>query len=223
MSLTLVLALCMLMVMLSLLMTLSSSNRVNDLGRQNELLRRELEHLRRQQTLLAQQIQMLDPSVAAKLGVTASVGTPGAHGSLRLPKPEDINKMSPEEKHQLLKQQASQLQVLLETFASQHQGEYPSKLTTLQQFMHSKGIQEWGLNPYTLQKNPLTSEDACLNITHEAVDEGLAENAGKILYQGHPNEEKQIRSYTLLIFDEKGVLLRQDNGDLFSLVSKPRE
>jgi hypothetical protein len=222
MSLTVLLALCLLMVMISLLMTLSSSNRVNELNRQNELLRRELEHLRRQQTLLAQQIQMLDPSVAAKLGVTASTGQGGSHGSLRLPKPEDVNKMSPEEKQQLLKQQASQLQVLLETFASQHQGEYPSKLSTLQQFMHTKGLQEWSLNPYTLQKNPLTSEDACLNITHEAVDEGLVENAGKILYQGHPNEDKQIRSYTLLIFDEKGVLLRQDNGDLFSLVSKPQ-
>jgi hypothetical protein len=211
MALNLLLALCLVLVMGSLIMTLSSSARVDDLGQQNALLRREMEQLHKEYAQLLLQVQQIDSFAPAKLKTAVLASEPP------IAKLVDPSGLSAREKIELLKQQAYQLQSLIEAFALQNQGDYPESLYSLQRFAERQEVQEWAVNPYTQQRNPLTSEDACLDITHDAVDEGQSEHAGKLLYQAHFDDADRIHNYTLAAFDELGVLLRREDGSLFTL------
>ncbi|MGE3726704.1 MAG: hypothetical protein AB7I41_14185 [Candidatus Sericytochromatia bacterium] len=210
MALTLLLALCLILVMGSLIMTLSSSSRVDNLSQQNELLRKEMEHLRKEYTQLVQQVQQMDGFALPKTKLAGPASGTAAAPSLP-------TGLSAADKLKLLKQQAYQFQSLVEAFSLQNQGEYPETLVSLQRFAERQGVQEWVVNPYTEERNPLTSEGACLDITHDAVDEGQSEHAGKLLYQAHFDESDRIHNYTVAAFDELGVLLRREDGSLFTL------
>lgn len=213
MAMSLLLALCLLLVMGSLIMTLSSSARVDELNKQNQLMQREMEQLRKEYVQLVQQVQMIEPGISRAVPASG-LSAPAPAPALRS---EELALLNTREKQELLKQQAFQFQALLEAFALQNQGEYPDSLNRLQRFLERTGSHEWYFNPYTSQRNPLTSEDSCLDITHDAVDEGLPEHAGKLLYQAHFDEEGRVRNYSVAVFDEQGVLLRQDDGSLFTL------
>lgn len=209
MGLSLLLALCLILVMGSLIMTLSSSARVDNLHQQNELLRKEMEHLRKEYSQLVQQVQHIEGGGSFKPRLAGSAAdTPVA---------ASVSPLSPLEKLKMLKQQAYQLQSLVEAFALHNQGEYPDSLANLERFADRQGIQEWVTNPYTEERNPLTSEGACLDITHDAVDEGQPKHAGKLLYQAHFDESDRIHNYTVAVFDELGVLLRREDDSLFTL------
>ncbi|PIQ24766.1 hypothetical protein COW36_23635 [bacterium (Candidatus Blackallbacteria) CG17_big_fil_post_rev_8_21_14_2_50_48_46] len=210
------LALCLLLVMGSLILTLSSSARVDTLNKQNELLRREMEHLRKEYHQLAEQVQLIEGGSVSVLKQSASdISAAGA-----LLQADELKLLSAREKMELVKQEAYRLQGLVEAYALQNSGEFPQTLDDLKRFVQRKGSQDWYLNPYTTQKNLLISEDSCLDITHDAVDEGLLEHAGKLLYQAHFDEEEHISNYTIAVFDELGVLLRREDGSLFTLSHK---
>lgn len=210
MALTFLLALCLILVMGSLIMTLSSSSRVDNLSQQNELLRKEMEHLRKEYSQLVQQVQQMDSFGTPKTKLASAVSSPATAAPVS-------SGLSASDKLKLLKQQAYQLQSLVEAFSMQNQGEYPETLANLQRFAERQGIQEWVVNPYTEERNPLTSDGACLDITHDAVDEGQSDHAGKLLYQAHFEESDRIHNYTVAAFDELGVLLRREDGSLFTL------
>lgn len=209
---SILLAICLLLVMASLIMTLSSSTRIDELNKQNQLLQREIERLRKDYAHLLQQFQMIEPHVSQ--ATVPAAPAPSQTASLRS---EDLAVLNPREKQEYLKQQAFELQALLEAYALQNQGEYPHSLQSLARFVERMNKQIWYINPYTLQRNPLTSEDSCLDITHDAVDEGLQEHAGKLLYQAHFDDQDRASNYTVAVFDEQGILLRQEDGSLFTL------
>lgn len=195
---------CLFLVMLSLIMTLVAMARLEVLRKQNDLLERQLQQLLGDYQHLQAQVEAVPES-----------RTPAQQAELAPVMSADAN---PEQNPVLvLRQQLRRVQEVLGHYAERHQGQYPANLGTLVQFANRQNLQQVVANPYTGARNPLISEDVCLDITHDPADEGLSEQAGKLLYQAQLDEAGRAHSYTLAAFDQAGLLLKEDNGEVITL------
>lgn len=200
------LAFCLLLVMISLIMALNAVTRLERLRQHNDLMQKELDQLRLDYT------QMQERVLATAAPAPAST-QPEPEAS-RQEEPEPSAAVSPEE---LLQEQLRQLQAVIEAFRRQHAGRIPASLESLSTFANRQGLQRQIENPYTRARNPLVSEDVCLDITHEPTDEGLPEYAGRLLYQANFGARAQITGYTLAAFDGRGLLLKRPDGEVLTL------
>lgn len=193
------LGICLLLVMLSLVMALNAFTRLEQIRKHNELMQQELSKLRQEYMIL--QEKLLGQPQAALPGAKKANE---AHAAKDLPT------------EQLL-QQLQALQFVLDAFRKQNEGQYPHNLEILIRFADRQHLQKMVQNPYTQTQNPLVSIDTCLDITHDPADEGLAEYAGRLLFQAHLDENDQATGYTLAAFDGKGLLLKGPDGQVLTL------
>lgn len=201
------LAFCLLLVMISLVMALNAVTRLERLRQHNELMQKELDQLRLDYT------QMQERVLAAQAAAPASSPAAPEPESRQEPA-EPATPLAPEE---LLQEQLRQLQAVVEAYRRQHAGRIPASLESLGTFANRQGLQRQIENPYTRARNPLVSEDVCLDITHEPTDEGLPEYAGRLLYQANFGARAQITGYTLAAFDGRGLLLKRPDGEVLTL------
>ncbi|PKL76168.1 MAG: hypothetical protein CVV27_11660 [Candidatus Melainabacteria bacterium HGW-Melainabacteria-1] len=194
------LAFCLLLVMISLIMAMNSVTRLERLRQHNDLMQKELDKLRKDYLQMQEHLMATAP--------VAEIETPAAKPQPESPpaKPEDV-----------LQEQLRQLQAILEAYRRQHSGRFPDSLQMLVDFANRQGLQKTIENPYTGARNPLVSEDVCLDITHEPTDEGLPEFAGRLLFQANFGPRSQIAGYTLAAFDSQGLLLKREDGEVLTL------
>lgn len=185
------------MVMASLILVLNAFTRLDQLRQQNERLQSQMELLQ------AEYAQVQASLMSQPEALTA-------------PPAKSEKKQTP---FQILQGQLQQIQSILEAYIRQHDGAYPPSLKNLIQFTEENKLQKTATNPYTQSKSPLLSEDHCLDITHDPADEGLPENAGKILFQAHLNDEK-AQGFTLAAFDKEGLLLKTPEGQVLTLTQQ---
>lgn len=205
---SLVLALCFLLVIASLILALNAMTRLESLRQENSRMFSEIQQLRRDYTQLQDQLKPAEPvSIKAAEPVAESAESPAA------PAPA-----APEDPEQSLRQALKQVAQVLQAYQKAHQGRYPGDLDSLIRFANRRNLQQDFKNPYTLARNPLFSEDVLLNITHEPVDEGLSEFAGRLLYQARLNPAREAIAYTLAAFDGAGKLL-ESAGEVYTLQS----
>lgn len=191
---------CLLLVIVSLLMVLNAMTRLDLLRRHNESMQKELAALRQDyQHLQAQFFPGPDPLASRQ-------------------QPEPPAEEDPREtaREQLLNQMFA-YQKVLERYAHKQAGRYPSCLEYLINYAENQGLQQKVRNPYSGLYVPLFSPEAALDITHDPADEGLAEYAGRILYQAQLNPEGVALGYTLAAFDDKGMLLKSAEGEIITL------
>lgn len=197
------LGICLLLVMASLILALFAATRLDLLKRQNELMQREI-------SLLRQEYQRLQEQVRAFPQIETS---PAPESASRADKPP-IASTEPEAE---LRAQMQQLEKLLQTYAQENEGLYPPSVMMLRRFADRQGHQRIVENPYTHRRNPLVSEDVCLDISRQPVDEGLAEHAGRLLFQARLDPQGEGRGFTLAAFDGQGVLLKNPDGSVLTL------
>lgn len=195
------LAICLLLVMLSMILALNAVTRLERIRLQHDLMQKELHQMRQEYTqlqerLLAAAVQAAAPARNEPEVQTASV------------------QLSPEES---LQEQLKMFQSVVEAYRRQHAGRFPGSLETLMTFANRQGLQKTIDNPYTHARNPLISEDVCLDITYDPADEGLPEYAGRILFQANFGPRAQVIGYTLAAFDANGLLLKRDDGEVLTL------
>lgn len=193
------LGICLLLVMVSLIMALNSMTRLERLKHQNELMQKEL-LLLKQEYLQLQERMIL--SQGSPRSATASS-----------PRPAEAEAEDPKS---ILQEQMQLLQAVLEAYRQQHEGRFPRDLISLARFADRQDLQKMVENPYTHTRNPLVSEDVCLDITHDPADEGLPEYAGRLLFQAHLGPQDQALGYTLAAFDEKGMLLKDTRNEVLT-------
>lgn len=205
---SLVLALCFLLVIASLILALNAMTRLESLRQENSRMLSEIQQLRRDYTQLQEQLN--PPETSPKATEPEATAEAKSAPPPNFPEPKD-----PE---QTLKQALSQMEHVLQAYQKAHQGRFPNDLESLIRFANRRNLQQDFENPYTQARNPLISEDVLLNITHEPVDEGLSEFAGRLLYQAQLNPAREATGYTLAAFDGAGKLL-QSAGEVYTLQS----
>lgn len=198
---TILIAFCLLLVMVSMILALSAVTRLEQIRMQHQLMQKEFTQLRQEYSQL--QERLLQAAVeAAQPAKTAEPEVPAAPTQ------------SPEE---ILQEQLRQFQGILEAYRRQHAGRIPASLESLATFANRQGLQKVVENPFTHARNPLISEDVCIDITHDAADEGLPEYAGRILFQANFGPRAQVVGYTLAVFDANGMLLKRNDGEVLTL------
>ena len=60
----------------------------------------------------------------------------------------------------------------------------------------------------------------CMDITTVPADEGLIENVGKLLFQANSDDEGNVNDYTIAAFDNDGLLIRGDDGNIFTVTKQ---
>lgn len=202
---SLVLALCFLLVIASLILALNAMTRLESLRQENSRMLSEIQQLRRDYTQLQDQLR---PPEAVSINAPEPLAERPAAPELT----------TPEDPEQRLRQALSEVAQVLQAYQKAHQGRFPAELDSLIRFANRRNLQQDFKNPYTLARNPLFSEDVLLNITHEPVDEGLSEFAGRLLYQARLNPAREAIGYTLAAFDSAGRLL-QSGDEIYTLRS----
>lgn len=202
---SLVLALCFLLVIASLILALNAMTRLESLRQENSRMLSEILQLRRDYTQLQDQLK---PPEAVSITAAEPLAEHPAAPELA----------APEDPEQSLRQALTEVAQVLQAYQKAHQGRYPGDLDSLIRFANRRNLQQDFKNPCTLARNPLFSEDVLLNITHEPVDEGLSEFAGRLLYQARLNPAREAIGYTLAAFDGAGKLL-QSAGEVYTLQS----
>lgn len=195
-------AVLLILVMASLLINLSSGAQVGQVRQENVRLRQEMDTLRKEYHVLLTHIQNVKqpaPAPAAK--------------PTKDPEPPPPS-ISPAEQIKVLLQQ---LQHLLMVFASHHNGQFPDSLDSLIVFADSENLNPLITHPLTQVENPLVSNQHCVDITHQTVEEGKKEQAGKLLYQANLDALGIAESFTLAAFDQDSLLLRTPEGNLLTL------
>lgn len=185
-------------------MTLNAMTRLDILRKQNDLLNQQMQKLQSEHNDLLAQMQP-PPQESFKVPTK--------------PQTESENKSSEVIAADQLKEQMHLLAGILQAYAERYEGRYPSSLKTLIDFSNRNNFQQVVQNPYTGSRNPLVSEDVCLDITYDPADEGLSEHAGCLLYQAHFGAEEQVDGYTLAAFDQQGTLLKDELGEVLILNS----
>lgn len=128
--------------------------------------------------------------------------------------------VSKEEKINIVKENAQKLQGIVEGYAFDHDGYYPPDLKTLDEYASSTYMNEVITNPFTGKQAYATDQSVCIDITKEAIDEGLKENAGKLLFQANPDDNGKITSYAIAALDSEGMLIREDDGETIFTITK---
>lgn len=207
---TILLGICLLLVMVCLIMALNAFTRLDRLRHQNELMQKELVLLR-QEYLQLQERVIGGPAAAQNQNQNQAQTEAEPQDAQTAPAPE---KKSPQD---ILQDQLAQFQTILEAYRRQQSGRFPASRDELAAFANRYGLQKTVENPFTGARNPLLSEDVCLDITHDLIDEGLPEYAGRLLFQAHLDPRGQVTGYFLTALDQRGMLLKRPDGEALTL------
>lgn len=207
---SILLGLCLLLVMLSLIMALNAFTRLDKLRDQNLLMQKELGLLRQEY----QQLQERFLGIPAGSGAPAATTAAGAPASAATEQQPEAAAQNPE---QQLQEQLTQFQTIIEAYRHQNGGSFPASLDNLATYANRNGLQKIVENPFTHTRNPLISEDVCLDITHDLIDEGLPEYAGRLLFQAHLDARGQVTGYFLTGLDSRGMLLKRPDGEALTI------
>lgn len=194
-------AVLLVLVMASLLINLSSGAQVGLVRQENMRLRQEMDALRKEYQALLAHIQ------SAKTPPTPAAVTPTpAAAPVSAPPAVDV-----------LIARLKQLQQLLMVYASHHHGKFPPSLEVLERFLEQQALNPPVLEPPSAEPQPLVSAAYCLDITHQTLEEGHREQAGKLLYQANLDALGEAESFTLAALDPDSLLLRTPVGELLTL------
>jgi len=206
---SIMLAICLLLVIATLILALNAWTRLDGLRHENRLMHDQITQLRQEYEQL--QIRLLS-APPAPAGAEAKAESQSRPAESVAAEPEAS--LSPE---QVIYQQMQQVEAVLQAYQREHRGDYPSSLESLIRFANRHNLQQTVTNPYTQARNPLLSEDVLLDITHDPADEGLAEYAGRLLYQARLSSDERALGYTLAAFDSQGSLLKAASGEVRTL------
>jgi hypothetical protein len=115
-----------------------------------------------------------------------------------------------------MKANARSLQTVVEGFALDHGGTYPGSLKELEAYAVANAANIPVTNPFTGVAGFITDGDLSLDISETAVDEGVTQNAGKLLYQANVSGD-QVNGYMIAALDGQGFLLKESDGVPFTL------
>ena len=203
----LLLAVCLVVMLVSIFMVLNALQQMETLRQQNTVFQSELTQLQKAHQELLTHLYPPEPPPKAQLEAEA----------------EAKAAVQAEARHEAsasIRADLERAQKLLEKhYLKLHY--YPDSVSTLIQFAEQQQVTPSRHNPYTGLHAPLFHNDTFLDITHEPVDEGLAEFAGRLLYQAHLEPEGRGMGYTLAAFDDEGMLLKDDAGEVLTLEHLP--
>lgn len=221
MNIGLVFGFFLLLTMGSLVLTLISSSQVDKLKQQNQQMKGQIDLLKKEYNSLLQRLQTMEAEVAQdgdEAGVAGAATVFGAAPATKTKqRTTNLDTMSDNDKLELVKANAYRLQALTENFPLQNGGRYPDSLAELELFANSTGTNEMLTNPFSRQKGGVASATMCLDITVNPADEGNVENAGKLLFQVNSDDEGHVTDYTIAAFDQDALLLRNNEGNVFTL------
>ncbi len=201
------LGVCLLVMLGSIFVVLNALQQMDALRKQNTVFQTELKQLQQaHQQLLQQLYPAATPAESeAKSALEAEQAAKA-----------EAKAEARDEALASLKEDLFQVQRLLEKHHLKL-GYYPDSVSVLMQFAEQQQNTPSRHNPYTGLYAPLFSEKTLLDITHDPVDEGLSEYAGRLLYQAHLEPEGRGSGYTLAAFDEAGLLLKDASGEVLTL------
>lgn len=208
----------MLLTVVSLFMTLSSSAKLDKLKRQNNQMREQLDKLKSEYESLIKRLKSVEsdptkkPTSAAKTATAA-----GGNGASTQSVAPAATKMSEQDQLELVKSNAYRLQAILEGYAMEQHGTYPGSLDSLDSYANQTFTNEVVTNPFLNKQAYITDGDMCLDITTVPADEGIPENAGKLLFQANTDDEGKVADYTIACFDGDGLLVRNNDGNIFTI------
>jgi len=137
------------------------------------------------------------------------------------PEKEATGSLTEREKIQIVKNNAYKIQNITEGYAYDHGGFYPADLKALDTYATSTYMNEVVNNPYNNKQAYVTDPSICIDISVLPADEGIAENAGKLLFQANPNEDNKITTYTIAALDGEGFLIKDEGDNIFTLSNAP--
>lgn len=203
----LLLGVCLLVMLGSIFVVLNALQQMDALRKQNTVFQTELKQLQQAHQQLLQQLYPA-ASADASEGKTALQAEQAAKA--------EAQAEARDEALEAMKEDLFQVQRLLEKHHLKL-GYYPDSVSVLMHFAEQQQNTPSRHNPYTGMYAPLFSEKTLLDITHDPVDEGLQEYAGRLLYQAHLEPEGRGSGYTLAAFDDAGLLLKDATGEVLTL------
>ncbi|MBC7545468.1 MAG: hypothetical protein H7338_22295, partial [Candidatus Sericytochromatia bacterium] len=115
-----------------------------------------------------------------------------------------------------IRNNARSLQTVVEGFALDHGGAYPASIRELEAYAVANAANVAVTNPFTGIAGFITDQDLTLDISETAVDEGVADNAGKLLYQAN-TAGTLVTGYMIAALDGQGYLFKETDGVPFTL------
>lgn len=223
MNIGLVFGFFLLLTMGSLILTLISSSQLDKLKQQNGQMKAQIDQLKKEYNGLFQRLKEMESQVAEEDGDEnpAVAGAATVFGAAPAAKTKqrttNLDTMSDNDKLEIVKANAYRLQSVTENFSLQNGGRYPDSLGELEQYANATATNEVLTNPFSRNKGPVASAMMSLDITVNPADEGNIENAGKLLFQANSDDEGNVTDYTIAAFDQDALLLRNDEGNVFTL------
>ena len=202
----LLLGVCLIVMLVSVFFVLNALNQMETLRKQNTVFQKELTQLQQAHQQLLQQLYPAEDPVSE--GRAALEAEQAAR--------EQVNNEARDEALETMKEDLFRVQKLLEKHHLKL-GYYPDSVDAINRFAEQQQQTPSRHNPYTGMHSPLFDEKTLMDITHDPVDEGLSEYAGRLLYQAHLDPEGRGSGYTLAAFDEEGLLLKTPEGEVLTL------
>jgi type II secretory pathway pseudopilin PulG len=217
----LMIGILMLLVIGSFIMLVTGAAEVEKLRAQNRYLVEQIARIRHEQSDLLKLLQS-----GASLGNATTAGVPVAAvavaaggGAAGLPSSSTGMTLSgtlDESTIKKIRNNARSLQTVVEGFALDHGGAYPASIRELEAYAVANAANIAVTNPFTGIAGFITDGDLTLDISDNAVDEGVTENAGKLLYQANAAGDL-VTGYMIAALDGQGFLFKETDGVPFTL------
>jgi hypothetical protein len=221
----LLIGILMLLVIGSFILIITGAAELEKLRSQNRYLVEQMARIRTEQSDLLKALQQA--ATAVETPVPAVVGAAEAVAAGEVvppalpaapPAPAEPEPAGPIDDATLkkMKGNARSLQTVVEGFALDHAGTYPASLKELEAYAVANAANIPVTNPFTGMAGFITDADLSLDISDTAVDEGIVQNAGKLLYQANMVGD-QVTGYMIAALDGQGFLLKESDGVPFTL------
>lgn len=213
------LGILMLLIIGGFILLITGAAEVEKLRAQNRYLVEQIARMRQEQTDLIKSLQSQAPLAGAAPAPVAAIPAAVAAGA----EPERVSalpEVAPavvdEGALKKMRSNARSLQTLVEGFALDHDGTYPANLRELEANAVASSANVTVTNPFNGVSGFITHSDLTLDISETAVDEGMAEHAGKLLFQANV-QDGQVIGYMIAALDGQGFLLKESDGQPFTL------
>jgi hypothetical protein len=203
----------------SFILIVTGAAELEKLRAQNRYLVEQISRIRIEQTELIKALQAAPAPAAAVAAVAAPAGAVAPALSAADMSPALVAEPAgvlDEATMKKLKANARSLQTVVEGFALDHAGAYPGSLKELEAYAVANAANIPVTNPFTGLAGFITDGDLSLDISDTAVDEGISQNAGKLLYQANAIGD-QVTGYMIAALDGQGFLLKESDGVPFTL------
>lgn len=218
----LLIGILMLLVIGSFILLVTGAAELEKLRAQNRYLVEQMARIRQEQSDLLKALQEGAAAVAAASQVPVGAGAATATGDVA-PAALTAGQSEPaapapldEATVKKMRANARSLQTVVEGYALDHGGLYPGSIKELDAYAVANAANVAVSNPFTGIAGFITDPDLTLDISDTAVDEGVIENAGKLLYQANKLGD-QVTGYMIAALDGQGFLLKETDGVPFTL------